>query len=197
MNEYENKIIICKCYRYPKPAVQWMKDCDTGNVSVIVNTTDIFQNNLIYVVQSYIAFVKVTRNNSGTYSCVASSKYGRTNRNVSLEVFFESSIINFLNRTLVIYEGYQKYALSCTVQSNPKSKITWYMGDKAITVSGNNSEYEMEQDFISQNHKFTKISSTLTFKNVTRNYTGFCTCTAVNEIFEKIERKDNSVDSNV
>ena len=64
-------------------------------------------------------------------------------------------------------------------------------------LSGNNSEYEMEQDFISQNHKFTKISSTLTFKNVTRNYTGFCTCTAVNEIFEKIERKDNSVDSNV
>ena len=85
--EYESTIIICKCYGYPKPAVQWMKESDTDKHSLIVNTTDIFQNNSIYIVESYIAFVKVTRNNSGTYICVASSEYGRTDRNVSLEVF--------------------------------------------------------------------------------------------------------------
>ena len=87
VNEYESTIIFCKFYGYPKPAVQWMKESDTENHNLIVNTTDIFQNNSIYIVESYIAFVKVTRNNSGTYSCVASSEYGRTDRNVSLEVF--------------------------------------------------------------------------------------------------------------
>ena len=87
VNEYESTIIFCKFYGYPKPAIQWMKGSYTDNHSLIANTTNIIQNDSIYIVESYIAFVKVTRNNSGTYSCVASSEYGRTGRNVSLEVF--------------------------------------------------------------------------------------------------------------
>ena len=92
---------------------------------------------------------------------------------------------------MLTYEGYKKYALSCTVQSNPVSKITWYIGNKEITASGNNSEYDMEQKIISQNDKFTKIKSTLTFKNVTRYYNGFWICAAVNEILGKTERNIN------
>lgn len=92
---------------------------------------------------------------------------------------------------MVTYEGYQKYTLSCTVQSNPESNITWYMGVKEITALGSNSEYDMEQKVLSQNDKFTKIRSTLTFKNVTRYYNGFWTCTAVNEILGKLERNTN------
>ena len=81
--------------------------------------------------------------------------------------------------------------MSCTVQSNPESNITWYMGDKEITALGSNSEYDMEQKVLSQNDKFTKIRSTLTFKNVTRYYNGFWTCIAVNEILGKLERNTN------
>ncbi|XP_065913065.1 hemicentin-1-like isoform X2 [Dysidea avara] len=177
ITEGDTTTITCEAIGYPPPTIVWTKTSGTlsDRVSVSDSVSAPTGSGNVTSVSVNLTMTNANREDTGLYECSASNSVGSDNRNTSVTVQFEPTILfEIVDST---DEGRDVANFTCQATSEPVPTISWYFKGVMIDVS-DTSKYRIESRSINT----TTTENTLTVYNVTSSNVGTYTCNATNII---------------
>ena len=169
-NPGQSVTLECKSTGYPEPKAVWLKNEVEVAPSDGIKITS--KNNV-----HSLAIKSITIDDDAEYFCQISNQHGSAEAIFSIIVEDEKTKPTFVEalEDLEIGEG-DVADFSVLVESNPRSEVEWYLGDKLITNDGRfQITVEGEEDIV----------HTLVIEDCTEDDTSTVKCIATNEMGEE------------
>lgn len=169
-NPGQSVTLECKTTGYPEPNAVWLKNDAEVEPSDVVKTTS--KNNV-----HSLTIKSITVDDDAEYVCQISNGHGSAEAIFSIIVEDAKTKPTFVEslEDLEIGEG-EPADFSVLVESNPRSEVDWYLGDKLITNGGRfQITVEGEEDIV----------HTLLIEDCTEDDSTTVKCIAKNEMGEE------------
>ncbi|XP_063116283.1 leucine-rich repeats and immunoglobulin-like domains protein 1 isoform X2 [Cavia porcellus] len=150
----------CAATGHPNPQIAWQKDGGTDFPAARERRMHVMPDDDVF----FITDVKI--DDSGVYSCTAQNSAGSISANATLTVLETPSLaVPLEDRVVSVGET---VALQCKATGSPAPRITWFKGDRPLSLT--------------ERHHFTPGNQLLVVQNVVAEDAGRYTCEMSNAL---------------
>ncbi|XP_004854229.1 leucine-rich repeats and immunoglobulin-like domains protein 1 isoform X4 [Heterocephalus glaber] len=150
----------CAATGHPNPQIAWQKDGGTDFPAARERRMHVMPDDDVF----FITDVKI--DDSGVYSCTAQNSAGSISANATLTVLETPSLAVPLEDRVVSLG--ETVALQCKATGSPAPRITWFKGDRPLSLT--------------ERHHFTPGNQLLVVQNVVAEDAGRYTCEMSNTL---------------
>ncbi|XP_033613007.1 leucine-rich repeats and immunoglobulin-like domains protein 1 isoform X2 [Fukomys damarensis] len=150
----------CAATGHPNPQIAWQKDGGTDFPAARERRMHVMPDDDVF----FITDVKI--DDSGVYSCTAQNSAGSISANATLTVLETPSLAVPLEDRVVSLG--ETVALQCKANGSPAPRITWFKGDRPLSLT--------------ERHHFTPGNQLLVVQNVVAEDAGRYTCEMSNAL---------------
>uniref|UniRef100_A0A2I2Y6I0 Leucine rich repeats and immunoglobulin like domains 1 n=1 Tax=Gorilla gorilla gorilla TaxID=9595 RepID=A0A2I2Y6I0_GORGO len=150
----------CAATGHPNPQIAWQKDGGTDFPAARERRMHVMPDDDVF----FITDVKI--DDAGVYSCTAQNSAGSISANATLTVLETPSLVVPLEDRVVSVG--ETVALQCKATGNPPPRITWFKGDRPLSLT--------------ERHHLTPDNQLLVVQNVVAEDAGRYTCEMSNTL---------------